>query len=190
MVPIGNSMVYLRPMYVSPTTNPQPQLQYVVAVLGQERADRHVAVGASCPTCLQHDGAVAVGDRARPSTGTVPAAVAGFLQQAQTDYTNALAALEGAEPGRSSRPTSRPCRRRSRRRRTCSGRPRRARSTTTTTTTTPPRAKKRRRRPSTTHDHDERTGRRRTRAERSAATTRRRRRRPPRSPTPLGGATT
>ena len=36
MVPIGNSMVYLRPMYVSPVTNPQPQLKYVVAVLGKD----------------------------------------------------------------------------------------------------------------------------------------------------------
>ena len=35
MVPIANSMVYLRPLYVSPTTNPQPQLQYVVGVLGK-----------------------------------------------------------------------------------------------------------------------------------------------------------
>ena len=35
MVPIANSMVYLRPLYASPTTNPQPQLQYVVGVLGK-----------------------------------------------------------------------------------------------------------------------------------------------------------
>ena len=35
MVPIANSMVYLRPLYASPTTNPQPQLEYVVAVLGR-----------------------------------------------------------------------------------------------------------------------------------------------------------
>ena len=35
MVPIANSMVYVRPLYVSPTTNPQPQLEYVIAVLGK-----------------------------------------------------------------------------------------------------------------------------------------------------------
>ena len=47
MVPIANSMVYLRPLYVASTTNPQPNLQYVVAVLREERADRIVAgVGA------------------------------------------------------------------------------------------------------------------------------------------------
>ena len=45
MVPIGNSMVYLRPMYVSPSTNPQPQLKYVVAVLGKD-----VQVDTSLPT--------------------------------------------------------------------------------------------------------------------------------------------
>ena len=35
MVPIANSMIYLRPLYVASTTNPQPQLEYVVAVLGK-----------------------------------------------------------------------------------------------------------------------------------------------------------
>ena len=49
MVPIANSMVYLRPLYASPTTNPQPQLQYVVGVLGQDRADRHRLCRPSCP---------------------------------------------------------------------------------------------------------------------------------------------
>ena len=50
MVPIANSMVYLRPLYASPTTNPQPQLQYVVAVLGKTVQIDIVAVGACCPT--------------------------------------------------------------------------------------------------------------------------------------------
>ncbi len=35
MVPIADSMVYLRPLYASPTTNPQPQLQYVIGVIGK-----------------------------------------------------------------------------------------------------------------------------------------------------------
>ena len=35
MVPIGNSMVYLRPLYTAASTNPQPQLAYVIAVLGK-----------------------------------------------------------------------------------------------------------------------------------------------------------
>ncbi len=51
MVPIANSMVYLRPLYVSPTTNPQPQLQYVVGRPGQGRADRHVARRPCSRTC-------------------------------------------------------------------------------------------------------------------------------------------
>ena len=34
MIPIGNSVVYLRPLYTAATTNPQPQLAYFVAVLG------------------------------------------------------------------------------------------------------------------------------------------------------------
>ena len=47
----------------------------------------------SCPTCSVRR-CRCPRSRAGPSTGTVPAAVAGILQQAQTDYTNALAALK------------------------------------------------------------------------------------------------
>ena len=53
MVPIGNSMVYLRPLYASPATNPQPQLQYVDRGARQKREDRLVAARPSCPTCCR-----------------------------------------------------------------------------------------------------------------------------------------
>jgi uncharacterized membrane protein (UPF0182 family) len=91
MVPIANSMVYLRPLYASPTTNPQPQLQYVVGVLG-----KNVQIDTSLAAVLSDllQTTVLPPESGVSSTGTVPAAVAGLLQQAQTDYTNALAALK------------------------------------------------------------------------------------------------
>ena len=49
------------------------------------------------------------------STGTVPAAVSGILQQAQTDYTNALAALKAGNLAQFQTDVNR-CRRRSPRR--------------------------------------------------------------------------
>ncbi len=92
MVPIADSMVYLRPLYVSPTTNPQPQLEYVVAVLG-----KNVQIDTSLSAVLSDLLQTTVtlpSQSGAPSTGTVPAAVAGILQTAQTDYNNALAALK------------------------------------------------------------------------------------------------
>ncbi len=98
MVPIGNSMVYLRPMYVSATTNSQPQLKYVVAVLGKD-----VQVDTSLNAALNDllsTGSVQLpstggaGSSPGSSSGTVPATVAADLAQAQTDYQNALAALK------------------------------------------------------------------------------------------------
>ena len=91
MVPIANSMVYLRPLYVSPTTNPQPQLEYVVAVLGKT-VQIDTSLSAVLSDLLQTT--VLPPESGVTSTGTVPAAVAGILQTAQADYTNALAALK------------------------------------------------------------------------------------------------
>jgi uncharacterized membrane protein (UPF0182 family) len=88
MVPIGDSMVYLRPLYVAATTKPQPQLQYVVAVLGGK-----VAIETSLPAVLsdvlQTTVSLPSGGGAAPSQATVPAAVSSDLQAAQNDYNNA-----------------------------------------------------------------------------------------------------
>ncbi len=95
MVPIADSMVYLRPLYSSPTTNPQPQLQYVVGVLG-----KNVKVDSSFASVLSDLLGTTVSlpsESGVSSSGTVPAAVAGILAQAQTDYTNALAALKAGD---------------------------------------------------------------------------------------------
>ncbi len=89
MVPIGNSMVYLRPLYVAATTNPQPQLEYVIAVLGKT-----VKIDTSLTSVLSDITNVALPTSTSASgTGTVPAAVSNILSQAQTDYNNAQTAL-------------------------------------------------------------------------------------------------
>ena len=97
MVPIANSMVYLRPLYASPTTNPQPQLQYVVGVLGKT-VQIDTSLSAVLSDLLQTTVSLP-SESGVSSTGTVPLAVAGLLQQAQTDYTNALAALKANNLG-------------------------------------------------------------------------------------------
>jgi len=91
MVPIANSMVYVRPLYVSPTTNPQPQLEYVIAVLG-----KNVQIDTSLPNVLTDllGTTVLPPGQNETSSGTVPAAVAGILAQAQADYASAQAALK------------------------------------------------------------------------------------------------
>ncbi len=89
MVPVADSMVYLRPLYVAATTNPQPQLEYVIAVLGKT-----VKIDTSLSSALGDITSVTLPAGGGVSSGaTIPAALQGILQQAQTDYTNAQAAL-------------------------------------------------------------------------------------------------
>ncbi|HEY6427289.1 MAG TPA: hypothetical protein VIX84_08650, partial [Acidimicrobiales bacterium] len=101
MVPIGDSMVYLRPLYVAATTKPQPQLQYVVAVLGKG-AFIESSLSAVLQDVLQTTIASqspGVGSGTGTGTGTVPSSVSQDLAQAQTDYTNAQAALQAGNLG-------------------------------------------------------------------------------------------
>jgi uncharacterized membrane protein (UPF0182 family) len=92
MVPIGDSMVYLRPLYVAATTKPQPQLQYVVAVLGQ-RVAIESSLSAVLSDVLQATVSLPSSGGAAPTPATVPAAVSADLQAAQNDYNSALADL-------------------------------------------------------------------------------------------------
>ena len=94
MVPIADSMVYFRPLYVASASNPQPNLQYVVAVLG-----KNVQIDTSLTNVLADllNQAVSLPSGGGSSTGTLPAAVSGELAAAQTDYQNALAALKSSD---------------------------------------------------------------------------------------------
>jgi uncharacterized protein len=100
MVPLGDSMVYLRPLYVAATTKPQPQLQYVVAVLGKNvQIESSLAAVLGDITQAQVPQAQGNGSGGPPTTGTVPAAVSQDLQEAQTEYKNAQAALQAGNLG-------------------------------------------------------------------------------------------
>ena len=94
MVPIANSMVYIRPLYVAASTNPQPKLEYVVAVLGGT-----VKFDTSLSTVMSDITHVALPSTSNggSSAGTVPAALASILAAAQTDYENAQAALKAQD---------------------------------------------------------------------------------------------
>ena len=91
MVPIGNSMVYLRPLYTAASTNPQPQLAYVIAVLGKN-VGFEKTLSQALSDVLKTTVTVPTGGGVSTS-GTLPAAVASILQAAQADYTNAQSAL-------------------------------------------------------------------------------------------------
>ncbi len=95
MVPVANSMVYLRPLYVAATTNPQPQLEYVIAVLGKT-----VKIDTSLSSVLSDiTGVTLPSSNGGSSGGTVPAALSGILGQAQTDFMNAQTALAAGNLG-------------------------------------------------------------------------------------------
>jgi uncharacterized protein len=93
MIPVANSIVYVRPLYTAASTNPQPQLAYVIAVDGKNVGFETTLSGALSDV-LQTTVAVPTGNAA---SGVVPAAVAGILQQAQADYSSAQAALTAGD---------------------------------------------------------------------------------------------
>jgi uncharacterized protein len=103
MVPVGQTIVYLRPLYVASSTNPLPQLNYVIGVVGQKVViDSSLAqtlsavLGTSVSTTVPSSGAGTGTATVTPTsgTGTLPAAVQQDLATAQTDYNDALAALK------------------------------------------------------------------------------------------------
>ena len=108
MVPVGDAMVYLRPLYVASSTNPLPQLTYVIGVVG-----KHVVIDSSLSQTLSDvlktsvstpSGGSTSGNgtgtgTGTGSTGTVPTQVSQELLAAQNDYTAAQAALAAGSLG-------------------------------------------------------------------------------------------
>ncbi len=97
MVPLDQSVLYVRPLYVTSTTNPMPQLKYVIVAFNQR-------VGFS--TTLSGAIASVLGGTAptNPTTGTTGGGKKGetaaqFLAQASSDYTAAQAALKAGNLG-------------------------------------------------------------------------------------------
>jgi uncharacterized membrane protein (UPF0182 family) len=94
MIPIADSIVYIRPLYVAASSNPQPKLEYVIAVLGGT-----VKLDTSLTNALSDITGVTLPSSTggSSSTGTVPAALASILAAAQADYNNAQAALKAQD---------------------------------------------------------------------------------------------
>ena len=100
MVPLDQSVLYIRPLYVSSTSNPLPQLRYVIAVFNQD-------VGIS-PTL---SGALSQVLGANITAGTTPTGgstggttssghtASFYLKQASADYAAAQAALTAGDLG-------------------------------------------------------------------------------------------
>ena len=102
MVPVGQSIIYLRPLYVASSSNPQPQLTDVIGVLGQKVVIEPTVsqtLSILLNTVVVTPGASSGSASATgPATGTVPAAGAAVSRGGADDYQNALAALEGGRP--------------------------------------------------------------------------------------------
>jgi uncharacterized protein len=104
MVPVGQSIIYLRPLYVASTTTPLPQLTYVIGVIGQ-RVVIENSLSATLTDLFQTPVATSGSSSTSSSStsptvsGTLPTEVQQELQAAQTLYTQATAALKSGNLG-------------------------------------------------------------------------------------------
>jgi uncharacterized membrane protein (UPF0182 family) len=97
MVPLDQSVLYIRPLYVTATTNPMPQLRYVIAVFNQQvviaptlSGALSQVLGASVTTPSSGGGT---------STGKGNHSASYYLSQASSDYAAAQAALKSGALG-------------------------------------------------------------------------------------------
>ena len=106
MVPLDQSVLYIRPLYVTSTSNPLPQLRYIIAVFNQQVAISSTLSGAlsqvlgasvsagSSPG--SSSGSSTSGSGGSTSTGTA----ASYLKQASADYADAQTALQAGDLGK------------------------------------------------------------------------------------------
>ena len=96
MVPLDQSVLYIRPLYVTSTSNPLPQLRYVIAVFNQDVAIAPTLAGA----LSQVLGANISGGSGPPGGGGKTGQSATYyLQRAATAYSAAQAALKAGNLG-------------------------------------------------------------------------------------------
>jgi len=99
MVPIDQSMLYIRPLYVTSSGNPLPQLKDVIAVYGS-----HVDIESSLSVALSNVLSVSVQANNNATNGSggsssnvSTAEIASLLSQAQAAYAQAQAALTSGD---------------------------------------------------------------------------------------------
>ena len=105
-VPLDSSVLYIRPLYVTSTSNPMPELRYVIAVFNQQVGIEPTLAGALGdvlgPAARAVGGSGSTGSSTTPAGGsTAPAAasVAGELQRAAAAYAAAQSALAAGDLG-------------------------------------------------------------------------------------------
>ena len=102
MVPLDQSVLYIRPLYVTSTSNPLPQLRYVIAVFNQDVAISPTLSGALSQVLgASFGGGSTSGSSTTPTGGTTKSGgtAASYLKQASADYTAAQAALQAGNLG-------------------------------------------------------------------------------------------
>ena len=97
MIPLDQSVLYVRPLYVAAQSNPAPQLRYVIAVFNQQ-----VAIAPTRSGALSQVLGTSVNAGGGGSGGTTTptgASAATDLAQAAKDYANAQSALSAGNLG-------------------------------------------------------------------------------------------
>jgi uncharacterized protein len=99
MVPLDQSVLYIRPLYVTSTSNPMPQLKYVIAVFNQD-----VAISPTLSGALSSVLGANISTSSGSGTPTTPTtsgqSASYYLKQAASDWTAAQAALAAGNLGR------------------------------------------------------------------------------------------
>jgi uncharacterized protein len=99
MIPINQSMLYIRPLYVTSSSNSLPQLKYVIAVFNSH-VDIETSLSAALSTVLAADVSVPSGGSSGTSgtsSGKVPSAITALLDQATASYQAAQTALKAGD---------------------------------------------------------------------------------------------
>lgn len=108
LIPVGQSILYVRPLYVTSTTNPLPQLRDVIAVFGQHVAiesSLSVALGDVLGTPVSGAAGVQPGSGVGTSSGhngvssAISAKIASYLNAAAADYAQAQVDLKAGNLG-------------------------------------------------------------------------------------------
>jgi uncharacterized membrane protein (UPF0182 family) len=100
MVPLDQSVLYVRPFYVSSTSNSMPQLRYVIAVFNQQVSISSTLAGAIAGVLGGAVPTTPVGTTGGATGGGKTGQTAAYyLAQASADYSAAQAALKAGKLG-------------------------------------------------------------------------------------------
>lgn len=103
MVPLDQSVLYIRPLYVTSTANPLPQLKYVIAVFNQDVGIEPTLAGALSDVLganVNAGSGTSTSSSTSTSTAKTGQTAQYYLSQASADYTAAQAALSDGNLGK------------------------------------------------------------------------------------------